>query len=304
MHFWFIRMKQGTNGPDFAQEVWAKNRIGIMYGTWRLKHISGADGRIDPMKLSAAHINEVCPQRVHGFSEKWMKPIKKFFLEVQPDDRVVTVFGGSIHLGTVGPYLIDDETERLNGEFFKCRNVHDIKRFQLTDLPSVYRLIGNMQGTLAKIRAYLPHVELLERCADAQSVCAALQSMSVDDFLGMLGPEQWEVLCAEYLRDRIGFRFLLLQAGKTLKDVDLVGVDRTYRKVIAQCKNQSTPWAATDVKRWLASASIGANDIAVFCSRGGVSGDLARLPCAIVDGREIASWLMGSDQYFRSIKQM
>jgi hypothetical protein len=42
--------------------------------------------------------------------------------------------------------------------------------------------------------------------------------MSAEQFLEMLAPDQWEVVCGEYLRDQIGFRFLLLKSGKTLED--------------------------------------------------------------------------------------
>ena len=71
-------------------------------------------------------------------------------------------------------------------------------------------------------------MKVLRECDSAQEVRSRAAGLDAEQFLKMLHPDQWEVVCGEYLRDQIGFRFLLLDSGRTLKDFDLIGVDLRY----------------------------------------------------------------------------
>ena len=120
----------------------------------------------------------------------------------------------------------------------------------------------------------------------------------------MLSPAQWEMLCAEYLRDLIGFRSLLVAPGRGLRDFDLLGVDMKGNRILVQCKNDSTSWSAEDVQDWLVGLKLAANDVPVFCCRGGVSGEMGDSHLAIVTGAEVASWLAGQGEYQQALRRL
>ena len=307
MSYWFMRMKQGKGGHDFSEELWSRGKVGVLFGTWRISHVLNEDGQIDPSKLTADAIENVCPQPKdeHAFTNKFLRPAKTFLRQVEVGHRVVVAFGQGVHVGTIGEgYLDDFELRGQRQEPFKCRPIYKCKSFRFADLPSVYRLIPNIgQGTIQQIHGLIRPIRLLDSCNSALDVKATLAAMSAEQFLEMLSPQQWEVICGEYLREKIGFRFLLLQSGKTLKDVDLVGVNARGKRVIAQCKNDNKPWSASQIVGWLDSASLASTDEIYFFSRGGITGGTSNR-CVVVDGQAIASWLRSSPEYFQCVKTL
>lgn len=302
--YWFVRMRQGTGGADFAPELWSRGLVGVLYGTWRVEHVLGDDGRPDPGKVNTAHIQRVCPQPPF-FQTGWTKEFRPFFLDLQVGDRVVISFDDCLHLGTIADGFLDDETPRgETQEYFKCRPVSDRKRFVLNLLPSVFRLIPTMRGTISRLSAFRPQAQLLDACADEAAVAGSWEHMGVQTFLRMLAPYQWELLCAEYLRDVEGIRPLLLKPGGCLPTVDLFGVDPKGARVVAQCKNDSTPWKASAVQKWLQDAALAPTDRVFFCCRGGVVGDLGDSRVAVLDGEAVGRWLERSPGYFGAIKRL
>ena len=143
-------------------------------------------------------------------------------------------------------------------------------------------------------------MQLLDECQSPEGVRRKLLDMPPQKFLDFLAPEQWEIVCSEYLRDAIGFRFLVLKPGKTLPDVDLVGVDKDSRRILAQCKNDQR--SAEDVREWLKHPAIGADDKAYYFCREGFSGTLDG--CEVVNGDAIAEWLETTPDYFRALKTL
>lgn len=305
MTYWFMRMKQGKEGEDFTARMWGNGRVGVLFGTWQIAHVSDGAGGIDRNKLNAAYIKSVCPQPANlPFTDRWLSPAKTFLIDVASGDRVLVTFGGAVHIGEVSDEFVHDPSPRgPMSEYFKCRRLRWSKTFLLSELPSVYRLINTTgQGTIQRILALEAPVRLLDACESAATVCHALGSMTPEQLLEMLSPEQWEVVCGEYLRDQIGFRFLLLNSGKTLKDVDLIGIDRSHRRVIAQCKNDAKPWSARSIDSWLAATPAGPADTVYFFCRGGVRG-IVNPRCVVVDGAAVADWLRRSPDYFRCLKE-
>jgi hypothetical protein len=63
---------------------------------------------------------------------------------------------------------------------------------------------------------------------------AALEDKPLPQDVRSLHPAQLEVLCLEYLRVKGWLAGLLLPIGRTLRDVDIVGVDDQGRTVLAQ----------------------------------------------------------------------
>lgn len=306
MTYWFMRMKQGVGGEDYTAEMWESGRVGVLFGPWRIFHVMDGNGAIDRAKLKASAILNVCPQS-HDlpFDDEFLAPARKFLIGVQAGDRIVVAFNGAIHIGVASDEFLDDPLPRgKRGGHFKCRRIYNAKAFDLSELPSIYRLVtGIGRGTIQEIDSLRTAIELLDGSGSSADLRDTLRTMTPQRFLEMLSPEQWEVVCGEYLRDEIGFRFLLLQSGKTLKDVDLVGVDRAHCRVIAQCKNDAKAWTGARVEAWLEQTPVGEHDRVYFFSRGGVRGAVSDR-CVIVDGTHIADWLGRSPEYFRCLKEL
>ena len=301
MKYWYMRMKQGAGGHDFAKELWKKELVGVLWGTWRICHVQDENGQIDPDKVSYEHIQGACPQPTQ-FTRQWLVQPRTFLLQVESGDRVLTIFDNAVHIGTVGDGFLDDETPP-DGEVFKCRPIHSRKTFPLDELPASFRLLSNTgRRAVQGIGACAPHAELLDKCDSPEQVRDKIAKMPASEFLEMLSPAQWEIVCSEYLRDSVGFRFLLLKPGKSLKAVDIVGVDGDFWRVLAQCKNDSSARDVSTVERWFKEASIGRGDILYYFCRGGIIGSVER--CHLVDGSIIAIWLEANPDYFMAIRTL
>lgn len=264
--YWFMRMKQGAKGRDFAKELWQTHKlVGVMFGTWTIDHVLNDEDEPDPEKLTAEAIEKQCPQpegidNGRDFNDEFLRAPRTFLLDVSENDQVVVVFDEAIHIGTIGKgYKPDLNPPRGDyEEHFKCRPVRDTKSFPLADLPASYRLIvGTGRSAIQRINRYENLIRLLDDNDSAEGVKRALGDTTTQEFLGLLSAEQWEVLCCEYLRDKVGLRLLLLAVGGTLKDVDIYGVDQDNLRVLAQCKNDPEPWKRERLVEWTSKSLRG-----------------------------------------------
>jgi hypothetical protein len=57
-----MRMKQGSEGKPFTEELWQQGLVGVLFGTWSIEHVLDDAGKLDPNKISAKYIEEQCPQ--------------------------------------------------------------------------------------------------------------------------------------------------------------------------------------------------------------------------------------------------
>lgn len=305
MTYWFLRMKEGKDGEDFTGRMWQQNLIGILWGTWELKHIL-SNGEIDETKLSVEEIERQRPQpKELEFDERWLQAPRTFLLKMKPGDRVVVHFDNSLHIGAVGEIYepgTDLEGSKF-GERFKCRSVYLKKSFALSELPSIYRLVsGTGQGTIQRINAYERQVGLLDRYENPKEVREALLGMPLEEFLQMLSDKQWEVLCAEYLRKYEDFRPLLLSIGGSLKDIDIYGVGNNNKRILAQCKNTSKPWKAKDVAKWANAIGSEPGDVLFFFCRGGFKGEPKDSRCQMRSGEDILEWLNQDTDYQQHLR--
>ena len=103
--------------------------------------------------------------------------------------------------------------------------------------------------------------------------------------LDRLSPRQHEVLCAEFLRlpdaEAMGLptlRHLVLPTGRTMKDLDLVGVATDGRRLLAQVTLDRLENVGWKVQRLLAYGGDGTTHLILFCR---VDGDRAEGPVLI-----------------------
>lgn len=305
MTYWFMRMKQGSKGKDFAPELWDQDRIGVMFGTWTLDDVREEAGGIDESKVTHEWLSQYKTDNVPTYKRSWSDSSRRFLVEMSSDDRVVVEFGGALHIATVTDEFMGnpDSLRPEHGECFKCRRIRNPKTFPLEKLPSSYRLISSTgRGAVQRIIAYQPLVELLGRFDSPEEVTEACCKMQTEKVLGMLAPKQWEAICAEYLRDTEGVRPLLLAVGSTLKDVDIYGADRNGRRVLAQCKNDAKARSDRTINDWIDGLAAGPEDRLYFFARGGVKGRVNDERCTVVDGNDILAWLRCQEDYEKHLK--
>lgn len=308
-NYWFMRMKQGSKGENSAKELWSQRLVGVLFGTWTTEDVLGDDSKPERAKFNVEAIEARTPQPpgLHsgrGFSKKFLNGAKSFLFDMAEGDRVVVVYDQAIHIGTLTDEFKDDLVPR--GEFketYKCRVVKDIKPpFFLSDLPTSYRLISSTgRRTVQKFNKNRELIRLLDESDSAEEVKTRRSSMNTTDFLATLSADQWEVVCNEYLRATVGLRSVLLDIGRTLPMLDIIGVDRDGRRVIAQCKNDPEPWTGSRIDNWVEELRPNSEEVVYFFNRGGVE-DIAK--CHTVDGQRIAEWLEEDPDYLRSLKVM
>lgn len=309
-NYWFMRMRLGSGGEDFTATLWEQDLAGVLFGTWSIEHVLGKDGEIDPDMLNADAIREKCPQPPElPFDDAFLRGPRTFLLKAQPGDRVVVSYGGMLCIGELAAGFRDDPDPPRGPyrERFKCRPVVRRKSFPLGELPSSYRLVAATgRSTIQKITAYRPLVELLDRCGSAEKVIDALLAMPTPEFLALLSPKQWEVLCGEYLREKEGFRPLLLAVGGTLAGLDLYGVGQGDSRLLAQCKNNSAPYDTGLVAEWEKTIPKTDTDRLFFFARGGLKKshqeDIPDLKSEVVTGRDVEDWLASDGPYQRQLK--
>ena len=304
MGYWFMRMKQGSEGKPLPPELWDKDLIGVMFGRWTIDYVL-TDGDLDKGKVTFERLQKYPPSGEPEFNKNWFHSARRFLVEMLADDKVVVEFGDSLHIATVTDEFKGDPNPALRdyGEHFKCRRIRSKKRFAIEKLPSSYRLIsGTGRGAVQRINAYRPLVELLDRCDSPEEVTEECRKMSTERFMTTLSPKQWETVCAEYLRDTEGVRPLLLALGSTLKDVDIYGVNRRGERVLAQCKNDATKRKAEIIEEWAISLAASPEDILYFFARGGVDRQVHASRCTVIDGEEILRWLGSQGKYQEQLK--
>lgn len=303
--YWFMRMKQGSEGEDFAPKLWSRNLIGVMFGTWTIDFVRNGAGGIDESKITHEWLSGYLTENQPIYKKSWSDSSRRFLIEMTAGDKVVVEFGKALHIATVTDEFEGnpDPLRPRYGEHFKCRRIRDPKPFPLEKLPSSYRLISTTgRGAVQRISAYEPLVELLDRCDSPEEVTDALCDMSTEKLLEVLSPKQWEAICAEYLRDTEGVRTLLLAVGSTLKDIDIYGVNRHGKRVLAQCKNDAKPRDARTINEWSDGLAARSEDRLYFFARRGVKGQLSDDRCTVVDDKDILAWLQSQKGYERYLK--
>ena len=308
MTHWFMRMKQGSGGEDFAPKLWNRSLIGVMFGTWTIEHVRDDGDGIEESKITHEWLSQYKTKNEPTYKKSWSDSARRFLLEMSEADKVVVEFEGALHIATVTDEFKGnpDSVRPEHEEHFKCRRISKKKDpFPLEELPSSYRLISTTgRGAVQRIKAFEPLVEMLDQWDRPEEVTEACRDMSTEKLLEVLAPKQWEAICAEYLRDTEEVRPLLLAVGSTLKDVDIYGVNSKGKRVLAQCKNDAKARDARSINEWLDNMVAKLEDELYFFARGGVKGDIDANRCTVVDGTRILAWLRSRSDYEEHLKTL
>jgi hypothetical protein len=101
MMYWFMRMKQGSEGKDFASGLWSECLVGVMFGTWTLNDVSDGAGGVDEGKITQEWLSKYLPTNQRYYKRQWSDASRRFLVEMSADEKVVVEFGDALHIATV-----------------------------------------------------------------------------------------------------------------------------------------------------------------------------------------------------------
>lgn len=323
---WFIRMRHGSAGRNFAQELWARREVGILFGTWNADELLEGGGFDETKWQRLAKAGKLPPERF--IRHRTAKGHVKRFVEAKPGDLVFWSDAATLHWGRLeGTKVYDSELEQpCTTEHWgedsarvgpvKARRIapESIRRANLAELPAVFRLFRlTGRGTFQKMDAYAPWAHALAM-HEADGLDQYLAGLDWNDWMGLLTPGGWEALVAEYLRAERDARSLAVSDGRTLPGVDLVmflpGVeDRPPTRLLVQCKNDSKLWTGRALENWLRDTFeettdgdgpletvVPTDQEVVLANRGGFRADAVRIAEGIptlnlLHGEHVEAWL-------------
>lgn len=153
--------------------------------------------------------------------EKALSLFKKFSAEgaiVAADYSIYDPTKMLIGIVEKGTHIIEEFDGDKN---YKTMKLKDIREVKYLDYP-----------VLSALR---PRLTTITKWPSAKKqVKAALFEKPLDDEVTSLSPSQLEVICYEYLKHIGLIDSLLLPIGRTLPDIDIIGLDKSNNKVIAQ----------------------------------------------------------------------
>lgn len=257
-------MRQGSFGRTFAQELWNRQEVGILFGTWSAAEVLEGGRFAEEKWKRLAKAGQLPPGIENGAAKGHVQR----FIEAKRGDWVFWSDSATLHWGRFADSRLYDgkldppcTTEHWGEspariEQVKARRIDSIQSAKLADLPAVFRLFRlTGRGTFQKMTAYAPWAHALA-VHGADGLNRHLEPLEWNEWLGLLTPGGWEALVAEYLRGNRGARSLAVSDGRTLPGVDLVMFlpeleGRASTRLLVQCKNDSKPWTKRKLETWL-----------------------------------------------------
>lgn len=190
--------------PGRATELFNQNLIAIDFGPNRHKYPKGEEGRaLTKLRACRKKGAIVCAE----YSEK---------------DEPTKIVVSKIRRNTRMRYKI-------------ILNKRIPKTFELDkNLRQVIPIGSHGYMLLKAIRPRQGTVRTFRRLSSIQCVEAIFNKKSLPLKVGSLTPEQLEVICYEYLRDKKGLSRLIMPIGRTLQDVDIWGISKDGKDIFAQ----------------------------------------------------------------------
>jgi hypothetical protein len=292
-------MKFGHKGEDFSQRIWEANRVGIWFGAWDIQDLYDAydaypgisRDRVTNTQI-ASYLNKTLVSRGRQANVSSADAaLGKRFDELLPGVWMFAYYDRTLHIGQLAEEGTHDGPEHFSvyGDHFKSKLIENQKSFLLSELPEAFLVLPSAgQGTLHKLHGSAPLARLLVNAANPSEVVAAIQEMSLREWIDVLGPKGWESICCGYLMQMHGFLPTGLLTGGTLADYDVVGKDLTGRRIYAQCKKSPQPYCVTEADRSAFAQLQDAHKF--FFAFNGISGEPIQ-DVEHVSGEEIFHWL-------------
>lgn len=244
-----------ADGIDHSKCAWEKHQVGVWYGAWSPEELNEAIKRYEDEGKDAAleYMNNTPKQQELGwkYTSSSFDTCRRFKEITEERDWIVVYFEDTLCLGRLCSGIQiqkDHELNTPNGELFHFRHVINQKRFALTELPDLYRLLAPAgQGNVHQHNTvYTRLLKILARCSNPQEVRESYASMPTDEWLDFLSPTEWESLCLGYLVIEHNYVPTGLLPGRTLSIYDLVGKTRDGCQILGQCKKSLDPYNVTE----------------------------------------------------------
>jgi hypothetical protein len=194
----FIRHKL-VSTSDILRDLWTKRLIAVHYGDIR---------STDPEKYNRA--GKAALSRLWKYCSSGAV-VGATFTFIRPTDMIV----GEIKKGS------RVELTQYHNFIYKTVQLQNAQEISLRDHP----LLGAIRPRYAAVTGWPSARKYLE---------AILKNKSLPRTVNSLAPSQLEVICHEYLRMQEGLDALLLPIGRTLRDIDIYGIDQKNGNIIAQ----------------------------------------------------------------------
>jgi hypothetical protein len=236
MDTYFIRHSRSLDISEATrQRLWDERLIAIHYPHYR-----------DCKWVEAADNESLDPADYTGHASQYMSTLRRLATE---GGYVLAEYAGysDFLIGTVAP---GSGLALLRGEWGSTRRVAALKTAQLRDV----RLLDRRDHSV--ITACRPRQGTISRWHAVGDAVAALIEGRVQPLSwGMLSSARQEVGCSEFLRlpeaEQFGLprlQSLLLPVGRTLRDVDFVGIATDGRRVFAQVTSSTAAHAIDNGK--------------------------------------------------------
>lgn len=184
------------------------------------------------------------------------------------------------------------------GELFKVRRIGMTKSFRLDQLPESFRLLSCAgRGNIHEVGSTRLLVQMLADHDSSSSVAQAYRQLDWEGWLDALGPKGWETICLAYLIQEKQFMPTGVGVGGTLADFDVVGRDKSGKRVLAQCKKTPNKHIVEDKERAAYLESTNA-DVYLFAYKGAVA---VPANVTVITKDDIDDWFLSPSgrRYFR-----
>jgi len=253
MQTYFIRHSSQLNISELTrQKLWDERRIAIHYP-------KDLDGELQSVDNNSLNFDDYC-----GVAKSVMKRFQALGRE---GGYVCAQYYGQsdLLLGTIVP---NSKVKLIHGTWGSSERHAVLKTLQLVDTKllqsteySVIAASRPQQGTISRWHAI------------GDGIAALIENRKVQLSWKTLSPQRQEVGCSEFLRlpDALNFglpqlKSLLLPVGKTLKDVDLIGIASDGKRIFAQVTYSNILEVAWKVKRLHQFVSSKKSHVILFCN--------------------------------------
>jgi len=288
--YWRIRVKDYSSEDRFPQG-WARGEIGVWYGAWSANDFVAALQTKDPARF----LSDLPAQRELKMpvSKAWLDTASRFN-DITEEDWVFAYYDEHLWLArAIGPMQsVADHPFNVSHELFKFRKIGHQKKFHLRLLPDSFRLLASAgRGNVHEVHGTRRLVELLADKENEDDVNNAIDAMTFQEWMDILGPSSWESMCMGYLIRVFGFAPTGLSLGKTLPVFDIVGVDANNRRIFGQCK-KNVNREMMDSEFLAAAKQSVAGERLFYFAYGGITGPIAP-NVEVITGANMIEWLEG-----------
>lgn len=203
------------------EKLFSERSVGVHF-----KDIPSGRNPLDPLSYTEASTDN---EKVKNYGQREIRYLNK--LNTREKEKIVISVYRNKQEGFMGNVASDSLTvDTSNQKQIKLVRLDNVVKFTVADFPLPF-LVPPPFSTLVK----------WERGGNA---CKAMYShlrnnTPIELSLDLLTPRATELMCDEYLRRTDGMKYTIFPSGGTLRGIDIMGVSKNERLILAQVKNKN-----------------------------------------------------------------